>query len=354
MKAISLFFSKRVFQSRRAAIYRKMAFGLARGGTPAGEFLAMYQNAQKRKSSLVAIYQHWYETLRGSGAGHMARSMQGTIPESEYALLAIAEKNRSLVEGLEFLSISVTKVNEMRNGFVDAIKSTILPVILIVVGIIGIDAYFFPLLEDTMPRREWPIVTKLVASVAHEIGTIMSVFVLLFPILLTAWIWSLPRFTGRSRSFAERWIPLLYNKYRDFQCVMFQVSLAFLREAGVSPRMSLVRIESMASPYMKYHVGQMLAKLDKDATNFGEVIVSTGLFSPDLSELISDYARWADWHSQMRGIADSSMEIVTHDVKKLGPMLQTLLQLSIGLIIFIVMAAAASAMVKVMMQTTAR
>lgn len=354
MQALSLFLARRTFQGRRAAIYQKMAFGLQRGGTPANEFRAMYRNAVKRRSSLIPIYRHWDESLRGRAAGRMARAMQGTIPDSEYGLLAIAEENQSLVQGLEFLALSVRRVGEMRNSFVSAIRSTALPLILLCSGIIGIDMYFFPLMEDTMPRRDWPIITKLVATVAHELGSLLSVLMLALPALLALWVWSLPRFTGPARSFAERWLPLVYSKYRDFQCVMFQVNLAFLREANVSPRMSLVRIESIASPYIKSHVEIMLKKLNKDATNFGEVLVSTGLFSPDLAELISDYARWSDWHSQMRSIADSAMDIVTEDVKKLGPRMQDLLQLAIGAVIFIIMAASSSAMVKVMMQTSTR
>lgn len=347
MKAISLFFAKRTFLGRRSAIYEKIAFGLKRGGTPAGELRAMYANSVKRKSSLAPVYRYWHESLMGHAAGRLARAMRGTIPDSEYGLLMIAEDNQSLVQGFEFLALSVKRVNEMRSAFVDAIRSVTIPVALLCAMIIGIDVYFFPLMEDTLPRSDWPIVTKLVAGVAHQMGNFLLAMTVMMPVLIALWLWSLPRLTGPLRSAAER-LPLLYSKYRDFQCVIFQVNLAFLRDANVSPRLSLEKIESISSPYMKSHVRVMLTKLNKNATNFGDVLVSTGLFSPDLSELISDYARWPDWHSQMRAIANTSMDIVTDEVKKYGPLMQQLLQVAIGVIIFIILAASSSALLKVM------
>jgi type II secretory pathway component PulF len=347
MKAVSLFFATRTFRARRAAIYQKMAFGLKRGGTPSGELKAMYANSVRRRSSLAPVYKYWHESLRGRAAGRLARAMQYTIPESEYGLLRIAEDNQALAHGFDFLSVSVKRVNEMRRSFIDALRSVAIPVVLLCGLIIGIDIYFFPLVEDTLPRREWPVLTRLVASVAHQMGSILTGLVFAMPLLLAAWAWSLPRLTGPLRTAAEH-IPLLYTKYRDFQCVIFQVNLAFLREANVSPRSALEKIESIATPYMRSHVQAMLGKLNKEATNFGDVLVSTGLFKPDLADLISDYARWPDWQTQMRSIADTSLDIVTDEVKRFGPLIQQILQVVIGVIIFIIMAASAAAMIKTM------
>lgn len=347
MKSLRLFIAKSVFQRRRAAIYEKMAFGLHRGGTPSNEFRAMYRNSVKRKSSLMPVYRHWHDTLRGSAAGRMALAMKDTVPESEYGLLAIAEENQALVKGLQFLAISVKKVNQMRKAFTDALRSTSLPMLMLVAGIIAIGQYFYPLLEDSLPKSQWPTLTKIVAATAQQMGSILSVVVMLIPAFLIFWLWSLPRLTGPIRLTLER-LPLLYTKYRDFQCVMFQVNLAFLREANVAPRKSLLEIERMSTPYMKWHLNAMIAKLDKEAHNFGDVIVSTGLFNADLSELISDYARWSDWHTQLRAIADASMDIVTDDVKRLGPFMQQMLQLTMGGVILILMASSSVAIVKVL------
>lgn len=347
MISLRLLFARRIFQRRRAAIYEKMAFGLHRGGTPSNEFRAMYSNSVKRKSSLMPVYRHWHDTLRGAAAGRMALAMKSTIPESEYGLLAIAEENQALVKGLQFLAISVNKVNQMRKAFIDALRSTALPMMMLIAGVIAIGEYFYPFLEDSMPRSEWPTITKIVAATAQQMGSILSFVSMLIPALIVFWLWSLPRLTGPFRSTLER-LPLLYTKYRDFQCVMFQVNLAFLREAGVAPRKSLLEIERMSTPYMRWHVAAMIKKLDKDARNFGDVIVSTGLFNPDLSELISDYARWSDWHTQLRAIADASMDIVTDDVKRLGPFMQDLLQLTMGAVILVLMGSSSVAIVKVL------
>jgi hypothetical protein len=105
---------------------------------------------------------------------------------------------------------------------------------------------------------------------------------------------------------------------------------------------------------VKNHIAGMIAKLRKDSSNAGDALVSTGLFSEELGDLMTNYARWADWHTQIRRISDSALDVVTQDVKRLGPTFQSGLQLALGLCVMVVFAAGAMATVKVLMSATIR
>jgi type II secretory pathway component PulF len=244
----------------------------------------------------------------------------------------------------------VSQVEEMREAIVSAFMSVWLPVAMLIGLFAGVDAYFFPTIEDSMPRKDWPFITKMVASIAHNISSVVGVGTIVLAVLVALWLYSLPRWHGTGRQLAEK--TLFYSKYRDYQCALFLVNLAFLMEANFAIRESLEKISMHVNGYMKSHVDGILAKLNKDATNSGEALVSTGLFSEELADLMTNYTRWHDWHTQIRGISDAALTIVTRDVKKLGPSIQSGLQLVLGVCVMVVFASGAMASVKILTDMT--
>lgn len=345
--SISLIFAKQAFQSRRANAYRLLAFALGKGASPMEEFEALLKTAKERKSRFVPIYHEWLTQLTGSAAGKMALSMRNTIPASEYALLASAEQTGRMKEGLEFMAGSVSQIEEMRSAISRALTSVMLPVLLLVSLIWGVDQYFFPSVEESVARKSWPFLSKVVADMAHHIGSIVAAGVVVVPVLLMLWIWSLPRLTGPWRRVLE--MTVFYNKYRDYMCCIFLVNLQFLMDAGHSPLEALERIAALSNGYMKWHIEKMLHQIVTRSINVGDALLSTGLFNRDLAELMSNYARWADWHEQIGSIAKSALKIVTDDVSRLGPSVQAWLKLAVGGILLVVFGAGALALSKVLL-----
>ncbi|GAB2881255.1 hypothetical protein GCM10027277_57990 [Pseudoduganella ginsengisoli] len=345
-KLLELHNAKSVFLKRRSKIYSQMAFSLGHDAHPPTEIKAMYQMARRRRSAVAAVYRSWHEQITGKAAGRVALAMQGTVPTTEYSLLASAEETHKLSEGFHFLSDAVTKIDEMRKAITGAFKKVWLPAAMLIGLFVGCDSFFYPTLEETLPRKSWPFLTRFIADIAHQIGGIVGILAVIVPLIIACWYISLSRWTGKGRALAEKTV--LYSKYRDFQCALFMVNLAFLMVAEHPPREALLRMYEHSNAYIRFHIHKILDKLDKNASNAGEALVSTGLFNEEIGDLLSNYARWGDWHKKIREIADTSLNVVTEDIKKFGPTLEHGLQLLIGFAVMIVFASGAIAIVQVM------
>jgi len=348
-KFIELYNARSVFLKRRSKIYSQMAFSLGHDAHPPTEIKAMYQMARRRQSAVAAVYRSWHEQITGKAAGRVALAMQGTVPTTEYSLLASAEETHKLADGFFFLSDAVTKIDEMRRAITGAFKKVWLPAAMLFGLFAGCDAFFYPTLEESLPRKSWPFLTKFIAEIAHQIGSIVGILAILVPVIVAIWFFSLSRWTGKGRALAEKTI--FYSKYRDFQCALFMVNLAFLMVADHPPREALLRMYEHSNSYIRFHIQGILDKLNKNASNAGEALVSTGLFNEEIGDLLSNYARWGDWHKKIREIADTSLNVVTEDIKKFGPTLEHGLQLLIGLAVMIVFASGAVAIVQLMSAT---
>lgn len=338
--------AKALFYKRRSGIYDALAFSLEHDAKPAVEFRDMYRTARQRKSPLSLIYKHWIEQLRGKkAAGRISIALSDTIPNSELALLASAEKTLQLAQGFRFLAATVRKIDEMANAIIKAIRKIILPSIMIVVLMFFIDGYFFPSIEDSLPKKDWPFITKVVAAASHEISGVVVIGGVLTIGFFCLWYWSLSNWTGKFRHLAEK--ILLWGKYRDFQCTLFLVNLSFLMMANNPPRASLNTIYDNSNKYMKWHVKKMSDRLNADGSNVGDAIISTGLFNQELGDLMANYARWGDWHTQIRKIADTALEVTTRDLTELGPKLETFLNFMIGMFVITIFASGGAAILKV-------
>lgn len=346
---LALWRARSAFMKQRSKVYAQIAFSLEHDATPRQEIKSMYTTAKNRNSPLADVYKDWYDALGGKAAGRVALAMQDTIPATEFALLASAEETHSLPHGLRFLSESVTKIDVMRAAISSAFGKVWLPGLMLIGLLLGVDSFFFPTIDDSLPRKAWPILTKVVASMAHNIIGLLGVIGIVAGALLAIWYFSLSRWTSASRAVAEKTI--FYSKYRDFNCALFLVNLAFLMTAEHPPRESLLKIYEHSNPYVRSHIERMIKKLNKDASNLGEAILSTGLFNRSLGDLMANYARWGDWHKQIRKIADTALEDVTNDILRFGPALENGLQLTLGLCVMLIFASGGLAVVKILQAT---
>lgn len=346
---IALKMQMRRFQKLRPQIYAQMAFALEHDANVRGELEDMVKVAKYRNSAMLPIYQNWLNNYKGRAAGRLSASMAQTVSREEMSLIASAEETQKLASGFRFLSQSTAKIAAMQKAITSAVRSIFIPSAMLVGLLYGIDEHFFPVVAESIPREEWGTLPTMVSRISHNISALIAVGVLVAPALYLGWKYSLTNWTGKGRLFFEKTI--LYSKYRDFHCAVFLVNLAFLMEAGKPPREALEKIYENSSIYLKWHIGNMLKKMDRNASNMGQVLVSTGLFSEALGDLLTNYSRWTDWHTQISEIAYTALKIVTDDVMEMSPRLQEGLKLCVGLIVFLVLATVGTIIMAVMQKS---
>ncbi|MDO8336491.1 MAG: hypothetical protein Q7T74_06980 [Candidatus Saccharibacteria bacterium] len=326
------------FLKRRASVYSQLAFALEHESDPKSEIENLLKIAKMRQSELEPVYLEWVKRFEVK-AGRLALAMKGTVEESERTLIASAEETQNLASGLRFLARVTKQVQEMAKSIRSAFMSIVFPSVILFFVILFVDGYFFPILSESVPRSDWGAYPRAVASVAHfakELVSFGSVFGL---IAVFIWKASLPKWTGKFRTVLEK--TPLYGKYRDLQCALFLMNLSFLTTAEIAPRDALERIQRHATPYIRSHIGTMLLALDARASDFGRVLVSTGLFNRELGDLIANYTRWTDWHTQLEEIATEAMDIVVRDLTELSPKIKEFLMAAVGVIVLILISSVA-------------
>jgi len=332
---IQFWMMRKTFARRKSQIYAQMAFAMEHDTNIRDELENMVKVARVRKSDMYPVYQRWLNLYRGKASGRLSQSMADTVSKAELSLISSAEETQHLAEGFRFLAKSTKQISEMQRAVLGALTSIILPLLMLIGLMLGIDNFFFPIVEESIPKAEWGFVPTLVAKISHNIASLIGAGLVILPIVFVFWYRSLSRWSGNGRLFAEK--TFFYNKYRDFNCAIFLVNLAFLMEAGKPPREALETILGNSSNYIKWHLSKMLQNMDKDARNMGGVLVSTGLFSQQLGDLLTNYARWTDWHTQISDIAFSALDLVVSDVLEVAPKVQEGLKLMVGLVVFLVM-----------------
>lgn len=348
-KNIRFFLNRNTFEKRRSEIYAQMAFALEHDANVRSELDEMVKIARVRKSQMLPIYLRWLGNYKGVAAGVLSQSMKETISNAECSLIASAEETQNLARGFRFLSQSTKKIAEMEKAIIGAVRSIFLPAAMLLGLLYSIDAYFFPIVLESVPKSDWGTIPTLVAGLAHNISSLIAIGTVAAPAIYLWWKHSLTRWTGKTRLLFER--SFLYSKYRDFNCAVFLVNLAFLIEAGKPPRGALETIYKNSSPYLKWHIGNMIKRMDKSSSNMGHVLVSTGLFSEELGDLLTNYARWTDWHTQIGEIAYAALETVTRDVLEMSPRIQEGLKAVVGVVVFLVLATVGTIVMTIMQKS---
>jgi type II secretory pathway component PulF len=121
-------------------------------------------------------------------------------------------------------------------------------------------------------------------------------FVITLLLLLSWALYSLPRWRGRTRLWADS-LPL-YGLYRDFQSSLLFASMAMLLQTGGTLKGSLQDIAQRSSAWMRWHIHRVLSALDENPTATLDAF-SRGILSPHLLARSATLLRTADSFSQV-------------------------------------------------------
>jgi len=159
------------------------------------------------------------------------------------------------------------------------IKALFLPFLglMLLFGLAGANAtYFLPLLGVIVPKAQWGDWTNLSFNFgvfSNEWGIYIAMTLIV--LLITAII-SLPFLTGRWRKMLDNWP--LFRQYRLIQVSSLLRSMSYLSQAGFGLQDSLNHLKQATSPYLKYHINQMLGQIKEGKNNLGKVM-NTGILN---------------------------------------------------------------------------
>jgi hypothetical protein len=315
-------------RKERAAYYADLAMTLD-DKIPLYTTLKKYEKrAHKTSKGKALLYK---KILRNSMRGSLANSLKGIVPSSELMVLNAAQINgdKSIADGLRFLSGTVEKTEKMNEIMSSSLRYPLLLLSLLALIMTGFSFSAVPVLAEIMPVSEWPPAGKALNAVA---SAIRSHGIFIFGGIggvIVAFLYSLPNWTGAVRNRLDKHLP--YSLYRDYSGALLIVSLSSMMQAGVSLRSALQQSLRYTSPWMEWHVKVILRRLSgKDAARFGDAF-ATGILSKDLEERIADASERRDPVVAFVKIGLGSIERVGKSISESAARINTIMLFVCGL-----------------------
>lgn len=290
------------------------------------------QEARARQTSRgeALLYR---QMLRRAMNGSLSQALSDVVPTAELIMIDAIQGSgdASLAKGLYFMSDTVEKIDRMMRTIKKAILYPCLLLIIFSALLTGFSLFAVPVLADLLPPEKWPALGRVLYSVSYAIshhGWLMAVAVVTAIVLFAR---SLPRWQGPLRRRLDRLPP--YSLYRDFSGAMLVVSISSLMRTGVSLRSSLERASRFSSPWMRWHIRQVLTRLSSEqATQFGEAF-ATGMLNPTMEHRIQDASERRDPVAAFVKIGVGSIDRIDRSIEASAAQLNGLLMAMAGVIL---------------------
>lgn len=319
------------FLSNRADFYEDMAAALDDKSDPVTELTNLRERAEKRKKTgQVKLYSRW---VKGMDRGLMYNALKDDAPKTDLMIMSAFEQAGRLSEGLRFLSKVVTLAGNMRSAIQGAVFTPII-VLIIISAILALHAFMLiPVLEQIIKPEDWPLPGKMLRPTAlfiKEYGIYIA------PMIVAALIGfkvSVTKWTGPRRVKFDNHLP--YSIFRDYNGALFLTSLAALMKAGNGVLESLKQLESMSTPWMKWHIQQMIVRLDSNSAQ-PAIALDTGAIPRAVMDRIIDYGKRSSFVEAMNVIGLQSMARTEAKISQSAKVMNIIMMLFAGLLFVIV------------------
>lgn len=330
--SFQLWMARQSFQSSRQEFYEDLAEALDDNAKLTGRIDELAERAAAERDVLAPLFQLWSRRMDDR---EFSEALEGTVPQGDLMILGAAEGAGKLSDGLKFASLVIGASKEMKSALVGAVIGFVFLFSFLCILLALFSFYGIGLIETLVPPNQWPWAGQLLRDLAQFV-TGSGVYVLgAFFALGALYLWSLPRWSGRVRVGFDRFVPF-YTIYRDFQGALFLVSLAALMRNNVSLNRALETLEQSASPWLSWHIREILFRLDYESDKPGKAF-ATGIFGRKLTWRIIDFSARSTFAKAIEKVGVRSIDGVTKMVSQsAGKINKFLMVLSGGLLAFII------------------
>lgn len=334
LKSFQLWQAKRKLLARRADFYYDLASALE-DKVPLFTTLRAYEaRARKRDPSAALLYQRM---LRESMSGSLSQALRGIMPATELIMIDAIQSSgdAALARGLYFMSETVEKIDKM---ILTVRKSVVYPIMLLIIfsGLLtGFSFFAVPVLEDLMPPEKWPLLGRILYHISSIVRHYGIYILIVLALTVYAFVKSLANWHGPVRKKVDKWMP--YSLYRDFSGAMLIVSLSSLMRTGVSLRSSLERAIRFSTPWMRWHLSQILRGLASEhAAQFGHAF-RTGVLSMEMEDRVQDAAERRDPVAAFVKIGVGSIDRIERSMTESAGKLNGIMMAIAGVVLGIMM-----------------
>lgn len=304
----------------RINMYRMLLSQLKRGVAPRTALYRLYHEitTTRPKDKAARAYGYWYQQMDLTGCT-LTEAMEEWVPTTEIMLIRSGEVVGQLSNGLAAAEKEATTASHISKLIV---KASIMPMILALMAygsIIFMATSLLPSVADLVPIEEWPsfavpyrIFAEFMAANAAPItGFIVISLIIIFATFNT--------FKGEVRSQFDSMPP--WSLHQRLNSARFLASFSGLLSKGESPFDALMMLQESSSPYVGWHIREILSRFSDDG-DLGSSLISTNLFDYRSNLLIRTSSEDSNFTKNITILSEEIIEGVTEFVENFAAVSQ--------------------------------
>lgn len=287
-------------------------------------FAAWAKRDRERQETRFMVYEYVQRKLANGET--LAKALRPFIGDDEYLILTSGELRGDLPQALKLVIRNLQATADMKASVAGAVAQPALGLVSLLLLSVVVGLFMWPDFLRSIPWKFWPGWTHACIVVQMWLGKHWIWLTLL--VLLAFWyLWSLRRWTGRGRMMFDRIPP--WSIYRGQQASSLLGVLSALIASGRTVRESLVLIQGLSSPYMRWRIHQMIARYDAAGAD-GMAAVRTGFFSLPIMDRLEDAATNRSFDQTLRHVGDNALRLIVRVVKRQADVANTVFLLFVG------------------------
>lgn len=204
------------------------------------------------------LSEYWAKRFLDTGT-NIGATWRGTLPDADMLIIAsAAEHGRTgaVPEALKEAARLVRVVDEARSLFVSITAVAIFAVVVVLTCFTTIPAIVWPQIKETFDFVPESMYGPNAIALDH-FSKVFPIYIVPLAIAILvisiAFKWSLTRWSGRSRQWAEKFI--IYRVYRNYRGAMFLSTLSTLvkRGSGLNLQEGVEAISAQAEPWLQWY-----------------------------------------------------------------------------------------------------
>ena len=277
--------------SQRVRLYEKM-IDLLHNNIKLTEALdlcwqhASYDGRKPKRVAAIALDTWRWRVRDGAKLGD---AMQGWIPDSDRMVIKAGEEAGKVEEALR----NALRIQEGMSKIKGAIWGGVAYPLVLMMAVVGFLVIFgvmvVPSFNDVYPREKWQGAGASMAGLSDFVDIWLMPIIIAFFAGVIVSIWSMPRWTGRVRVWADRIPP--YSLYRMAVGVGFMLTVSAMTKANVTFTDTLRALLRDANPWYRERLTRTL-QLMNNGRNLGEALYQAGHDFPD-GEAVMDLRAFA-------------------------------------------------------------
>lgn len=293
----------------RQSLYRHIAVQVA-NSVPVEKALETFRSRlqRRKKPSSDKIIASVIRKMKDGST--MSEALSTFLPTDETTIIGSGELSGNLPRALTLLVETKRRVERVKKAFRSSMISPMVYLIVMYIVLYILGSEVMPGLQMVLPKEKATGLLHIL-YVSGDLANSLWVLLPLFLALIVAFAiyWSLPRWKGKSRVFAENFFP--YSFYRDIQGYTWLMSFTALLRAGMSDTKILLFQASLANPWLKERVKTFWSRMDNGQGLSAALLAkgkngmpAFGFPNPNIVDDISSYADFQDFPEKITDLGN--------------------------------------------------